>query len=135
MNPYAKKIIEAIVPRSYHLALRYKWLSFKGALDSEMFYVDSVLEKHRRFLDVGSNIGIYAYYFSNKFENVDAFEPIKEITYRIQALRRENINLHNEALSNESASLEFYMPIRGGGPEPALASLEQRDKPFEQAHC
>ena len=132
MKPLAKKIVELLVPSRYQLAFRYAWLNMKGRLDEEMLVAATLLNRRRRFIDIGANVGIYSYYFGKKFESVESFEPISEITYRISALGASNINIHNVALSNELGSLDFYIPIKEGKLAAPLASLEERDAPFEK---
>ena len=75
MKEFLKKITEIIVPERYQLALRFFYLEKRNKLDDEMFYVAKLLNKKRRFLDIGANVGIYSYYFNNTFEKIDAFYP------------------------------------------------------------
>lgn len=97
-----------------------------------MGIVNSLLHSRKRFIDIGANIGFYSYFFSGKFENVDAFEPIFEVANYLYALTDSNIKLHNVSLSNEEAQLEFYIPIVNGRLEVPLGSLEKRAAPFEK---
>jgi FkbM family methyltransferase len=92
-----------------------------------MFYISKHLTDKRRFLDIGANVGIYSYYFRKKFNQVDAFEPLAEITYRLKSLESNKINVHNVALSDKKRKLKFYIPLMSGKPVTALASLEIRD--------
>ena len=76
-------------------------------------------------------MGIYSYHFSTSFDKVIAYEPISDITYRIDALKRKNITIHNVALSNKKDMLGFFIPLRDGKLVPSLASLEARDPPYK----
>ena len=97
-----------------------------------MYLVNSLVKKRNRFLDIGSNVGIYTYFFSNKFSHIDSFEPLTEITARIKELNRENIEIHNIALSNCESNLTFYIPIIVGKSATSRASLETQEAPFEE---
>ncbi len=97
-----------------------------------MYLVNSLVKKRDRFLDIGSNVGIYTYFFSNKFSYIDSFEPLTEVTARIKELNRENVEIHNIALSNCDTSLTFYIPIIDGKPVTSRASLEVRESPFKE---
>jgi FkbM family methyltransferase len=132
MINFLKKIAENIVPPSKQLFLRLLTYKILGKVDNEIIYADKILKKKRRFLDIGSNVGIYSYYFSRKFKNLESFEPIKEITYRLSALKLKNIKLYHMALSNKNNNLKFYIPIKNGKLIPPLASLEKRAKPYEK---
>ncbi|MBI1417884.1 MAG: FkbM family methyltransferase [Limimaricola sp.] len=131
MNQSKRRIVDAIVPQGQQLAMRYFWRRLNGKLDKEMFFVKSVIRSRRRFLDIGANIGVYTYYFSRYFSDVNSFEPISEITSRISALDRRNVTVHNVALSNAKGVLDFFIPIDKGALVTGLASLEPREPPFE----
>ena len=103
-----------------------------GGGDREMYLVNSLVKKRNRFLDIGSNVGIYTYFFSNKFSHIDSFEPLTEITARIKELNRENIKIHNIALSDRDSNLTFYIPIINGKPVTSRASFELTESPFEE---
>jgi FkbM family methyltransferase len=75
-------------------------------------------------LDIGSNAGIYSYYFSRKFSKIDAFEPLKEVTYRLEALGGKNTRIHNVALSDKRGTLPIHIPAVNGHPIATRASLE-----------
>ena len=97
-----------------------------------MYLVNSLLKKRRRFLDIGSHVGNYTYFFSTKFSNVTSFEPLTEITARIKELNRDNIEIHNIALSNCDSYLTFFIPIINGKPITSRASLESKESPSEK---
>ena len=67
MKILLKKITETLIPIKYQLAVRYFYLKKTNKLDDEMFYVEKLLKKKRRFLDIGANVGIYSYYFMRIF--------------------------------------------------------------------
>ena len=132
MKEILKTIAEYVLPSSLHLPVRHFVQKVKGGLDPELTYVDRLLTRHRRFLDIGANVGGYSYYFSGKFEAVDAFEPIEEITYRLKSLKNRNVTTHDVALSNINGHLKFYIPIRNGKIVPPLASLEKRGESCDE---
>jgi FkbM family methyltransferase len=126
-----KKAAEIILPKSFHLPLRYFWLQITGKLDSEMIQVSKQLTKTRRFLDIGANVGTYSYHFSKVFDHIEAFEPISEVTYRLNALKLKNVTVHQVALSDSENIIDFYIPFVNGVPEPSIASIEKRDAACE----
>jgi FkbM family methyltransferase len=127
MKELLKKIAEKFLPLRYQLAFRYLYLKKFNKLDEEMFYVSKLLKNKRRFLDIGANVGIYSYHFRNTFKNIDAFEPLNEITHRLQSTQNQSLKVHNVALSNKSGELQFHIPSINGKTFPPLASLEKRD--------
>jgi len=121
-----KKYIEKFLPVRYQLPLRYFYSKKKNQLDEEIAYVSKLLKRKRRFLDVGANIGIYSFHFKNSFENIDAFEPLKEISYRLEYFQNDCLKVHNCALSNKKGEFQIYIPYLLGSPIASLASLEKR---------
>ena len=92
-----------------------------------MTYVSNLLKEKRRFLDIGANIGIYSFHFKNSFKSIDAFEPLKEISYRLEYFQNQSLKVHNCALSNKRGEFHIYIPYLSGKAIASLASLEKRD--------
>ena len=131
MKELLKKITEKLIPIRFQLAVRYLYLKITNKLDNEMFYVNKLLKRKRRFLDIGANVGIYSYYFKNTFENIVAFEPLKEITYRLKSIQNNSLRIYNVALSNKIGGCKFYIPVINGKIVPGLASLEERNGEYK----
>lgn len=117
-------------PKKFQIPLRFLWKYFNNTLDEEMIAVKKILKHKRCFVDIGSNVGIYSYYYSKIFDRIEVFEPIPEITSSLKALQINNFNLHSVALSDIESSLDLYIPIVEGNAQSNLASLEKRDPPF-----
>ena len=127
MIGFFKKYIEILLPVKYHLPLRYFYSQKVNKLDAEIAYVSKLLKGKRRFLDIGANIGIYSFHFKSRFKNVDAFEPLKEISYRLEYFQSESLKVHNCALSNKRGEFKIYIPYLSGKTLPSLASLEKKN--------
>ena len=122
-----KKIVEKFLPVRYQLPLRYFYSKKKNKLDEEMTYVSNLLKRRRRFLDIGANIGIYSFHFKDSFKSIDAFEPLKEISYRLEHFQNPSFKVHNCALSNKRGEFNIYIPYLSGKAISSLASLEKRN--------
>ena len=122
-----KKYIEKLVPVRYQLPIRYFYSQKANKLEAEMTYVSNLLKEKRRFLDIGANIGIYSFHFKNSFKSIDAFEPLKEISYRLEYFQNQSLKVHNCALSNKRGEFQIYIPYLSGKAIASLASLEKRD--------
>lgn len=119
-----KNIIEFLLPRRYHLPLIYIYRKLKNSLDFEMVYVDKILNKKRCFVDIGANVGIYSYYYMNKFEKIIAFEPL--IKYcRLDDLKSNKIITHNCAISDKQGETILYTPVKKGNEIPSNSSLSE----------
>jgi FkbM family methyltransferase len=98
-----------VIPNKYHFPL---YFYFNRSLhDLEMLYITKLLKQKRTFIDIGSNVGIFSYYFSSIFENIKSFEPTKEVTEKLSSLNKKNITIFNCALSDSSGEQEFFIPI------------------------
>ena len=126
-----KKIVEKFLPVRYQLPLRYFYSKKKNKLDEEMTYVSNLLKRRRRFLDIGANIGIYSFHFKNSFKNIDAFEPLKEISYRLEYFQNDSLKVHNCALSDKKGEFQIYIPYLLGRAVASLASLEKRNGDYK----
>lgn len=115
---------ELVLSGKANLALRYYYHTVRGTLDPELKYVDGLLSNRRRFIDIGANVGMYSYFFSRKMATIEAFEPLKEITSRLQKL--DPVTVHNVALSDQAGEVEFYIPRVRENLAFELASLEPR---------
>lgn len=131
MKEFLKKSFETLMPDNMHLFARYIWAKHIGTLDEEMLFVSKLLTRRRRFLDVGTHYGLYSYHFSKSFEKVDSFEPLSDLTYRLRALKRKEITVHNIALSDREGNLQFNIPIENGRKVVSRASLEKKEGDFE----
>ncbi len=121
------RIIECYLPDRYQLPLRMIYYRSRNLLDPEMLYIDKIIENNERFLDVGANMGVYSYFFRNKFKNIEAFEPLREASYTLKAINSDKIKIHNMGLSNKKGNVIFHIPLVNGKLLPGLASLEERD--------
>lgn len=94
-----------------------------------MFYAENISHSKKRAIDIGANIGIYSYFFSKKFESVEAFEPQSTCAETLldYTLRRKNIHVHCNALSDENSVLPLYVPLKGDKVVSELATLNYTD--------
>lgn len=127
---FIKKITEKILPVSCQLPLRLYYQRITKKIDFEILYLNKILIKKRRFIDIGSNVGIYSYFFYNKFNKIESFEPLSEITYRLNTLDKKKLKIHNVALSNNKGFAQIYIPIINNELTYPLSSLLIKHKPF-----
>jgi FkbM family methyltransferase len=82
-----------------------------------------LISRSRLFLDVGSNIGIYAVYAGVKYPQVTtfAFEPVPAIRTKNARFHGANglpeTNVLQVALSDEEGSQQFFLPVYNTGVE------------------
>jgi FkbM family methyltransferase len=122
-----KNLIDTFTPPKFQLPIRYFYNKLFNKLDVEMKFITKLLPKNpSNFIDIGSNVGIYSYYFSKIFNEVYAFEPLEDISFRIKYIG-SNVKLYSCALSNKIDKASLYIPIENNIPKYPLASLERKD--------
>jgi len=122
------------------------YLNPKEYISSQIFYyglhekkllefIFSILPddyKRGNCLDIGSNIGNHALFFSNFYDRVDAFEPVfstfkaLELNILINGLVGK-VHAHNVALSSENLNMRFFEDQSGDiGRSRVVTSNESR---------
>ena len=133
MKSKLENFLKNHLPPKIYFFHKYLRMKSKNQLDKEMFYVAKLIPGNGRFLDIGSNIGIWAYFMRNRFARIDTYEPISEITERFRSLNFNWIKIHNVALSNNIGKLKFFIPIDSyGKKQTGLSSLEYRHGKCEE---
>ena len=69
------------------------------------------LSKKGSFLDIGASIGAWTITAARSFDTVHAFEPDRSLARLLRATMPANVTVHEVALSNNSGSAVFYIPI------------------------
>jgi len=122
MKYYGKKNI----PLKYRLLFTIFYHKLNSTLDPEIKHLINLKTNRRRFIDIGSNIGVYSYIFSKYYKHVDAFEPINSVNQSLKKLKIKNIKVHDMALSNENKQREIYFPSTNKDHIYSLASIDNK---------
>src|SRR6201996_6388656 len=91
----------------------------------EAAYLPIMVDPKRAAIDVGANVGKYAYKLSSLAPKVYALEPDPGLAAKVARAMGPNVTVHAVAASTEAGSTELHFPIIGGRRSGALASLEQ----------
>ena len=109
-------LAKKFIPRSLDLPLRYFCLKITGRVDYEL----SILREKRphciRAIDIGTNIGIYTYGLAQFCEKIESFEPVSNCTKMLRAYaeKRQQITVHNLALSDRNGNATLFIPLIEG---------------------
>lgn len=118
-----KDIIMKSLPPSLRLPAWYGIKKIQGTLDDEIEYVKKRIAPDKCMIDIGANIGIYAYAFRNRCSLIHAFEPQPGCVKVLKALGSNRIRVHPVALSDVAGMLDLHIPVRRGSRLDGLASL------------
>lgn len=119
-----ERLIRTGVPPPYQLAVRHWWRIVRGIAPAEISLVRNLLGGCRTAVDIGANIGTYAYALSLFCDKVQAFEPLP-CGRPIGLTKRSNIRLHQVALSNHRGTETLFVPIVNGEPKTGWASFNR----------
>ena len=110
-----KKLFKIIIPKQWRLALIFEFLKRKNKLDAEMFVAFNLCKNKRTAIDVGSNNGLYSYFYSKKFDQVKSFEPFKMASENLISAKIKNVEVFQYALSSSSGEAILYAPVANNG--------------------
>ncbi len=83
----------------------------------------SLISRRTVAIDIGANIGLYAFRMSKLFSKVYAFEVNGDVTGDLTAYNSGNIDIRNVGLSSKSDHAILYIPVLRGFPLLGWASL------------
>ncbi len=93
--------------------------------EQEIRLLRRLVDRKRRAIDAGANIGTYSYFLRKYASEVHAYEPNPALASRLGALL-PTIKVHPVALSDRSGELTFTVPIsESGRPQHELGSVSQ----------
>ncbi len=131
---YLYKFLEQIVkicPKKYQLAAIYHFRYFLTGTDAELENLEKLVSlkgSSRIALDIGANIGIYAYKMSKLCNKVYAFEINDTLHSFIENYKIKNLQLEKYGLSNICDKATIYLPLNLKGDKlHGWGSLEKRE--------
>jgi FkbM family methyltransferase len=92
------------------IALWTRYRKFHRVGDIELQLLDILADPARPAVDVGANIGVYAYGLA-KVTRVIAFEPISDLARFLSAARLPGLVCHNCALSDHDGQTSLHIPL------------------------
>jgi len=92
------------------IALWTRYRKFHRVGDIELQLLDILADPARVALDVGANIGVYAYGLA-KVTKVIAFEPISDLAAFLRAARLKGLVCHSCALSDHDGQTSLHIPL------------------------
>jgi FkbM family methyltransferase len=91
----------------------------------EADHLAAMVDPARAAVDVGANVGKYAFRLARLTPTVHAFEPHLSLAKKIKRALPNNVVVYAVAASNETGRGALSFPIIAGGRSLALASLEE----------
>jgi len=123
------KTVQPFLPARSRLGFRYWLASVDGLLEPELRMLPRLVFKKDVALDIGANVGFYAFRMSKIFSKVYAFEINHELTGDLQSYNPGNITIMPVGLSSEAGEATLHIPVLNGLPLTGWASLTPGNYP------
>ncbi len=108
------------------------WREYYQTGEYELSLLPRYVDRKRWSVDVGCNVGSYAYHLGRLSAGVHAFDPNPACIALVESLGLPRLRSHAVGLSDQSGSAELRLPDQGfGGGDPARGSLESHIIPEE----
>jgi FkbM family methyltransferase len=132
-NSIARQILLTVLPGSLELPVRYGYSCLMGQIEPELRIVAARIVAGDIVVDVGANVGLYAFALARRGARVHAFEPVRACRKVLESYAHPQIQVHAEALSDHSGRMVMRIPVWHGNSETALATLVEPTQASESA--
>lgn len=125
-----KCLVRDLLPKKWQVPAKYWYGWLRGDLEEEMKFLELLVCRHDRVIDVGGNRGIYAYRLWRLGARVEVFEPNPACCRILTAWAtgKPDVFVHSVALSNRKGSATLHIPIDESGIEhDSSASIENTE--------
>ena len=128
--------VEPLLPKGARTPAHYLSRRWTNRLEAEYDFLMSRVMPGMTAVDVGANIGVFTYGFLARGANVVAIEPQPGCASQIRAMHemgfprspnRGALEVHVEAVSNQSGSAMLYVPLKNGRMDDESASLKEAE--------
>ena len=126
-----KRSLIGVVPDRYLVAARYWWRRATARLEKEVWLFQRLVRPGSTVIDVGGNVGMYAYALAARAGDVVVFEPLPECAAVIRAAHLPNVVVHEVALSERAGVAMLHVPLIGGTRETSRASFSPPGGQFD----
>jgi FkbM family methyltransferase len=123
------KTVCPLLPARWQLGFRYRLAAADGLLEAELRMLPRLVSKKDVALDIGANVGFYAYRMSQIFSKVYAFEINEEVTGDLRNYNPGNITIMPVGLSAQAGEATLYIPVLNDLPLIGWASLAPGNYP------
>ena len=114
--------MSAVVPTRYLIPLRFRIHCWEGC-ETELKYLDQIGPNRGIAVDVGANLGLYAYHMARWYDEVFAFEANDDLTELLRAYGADTIHVISKGLSSHSGPATLHIPVVRGRAATGWATL------------
>jgi FkbM family methyltransferase len=122
-----KKIIRVLLENHYPYVLLKYYLWSKGEYETEINLLPMLIQKNKITIDIGANIGLYAFHLLKYADHVLAFEPNPYISKRLKNTFGNRITVESVALSDHDGEAIFYLPVEKNEKVHMLGTIDRNN--------
>jgi FkbM family methyltransferase len=119
---FAKGLARPVVTLLFPKLVYRRRLSLQDP-EREMDLLSIIVPKGREAIDVGANIGAYAFALSSLARHVLAFEPNPMVASFISRVLPKNVTVRNLAVSDTIGTLDLFVPTKEGREDTTSAHI------------
>lgn len=123
-----------MLPRRLRLPLLYQVGALDGTVEPELRMLHEFPIRAGVAIDIGANVGLYAYRMSAIFSKVHAFEINDALTADLIAFNPGNVEVVHFGLSSQAGEAILYIPVLNGVSLTGWASLAPGNCPDTTEH-
>jgi len=103
-----RKSIKKLVPNKALFIYRSLRAFLYG--EKEIRFLRKLIDPKKEAIDIGANLGEYAFWMSKHASHVHAFEPHPDCISFLKTVKPKNMSLYQYALSSETSKKELLVP-------------------------
>lgn len=127
MKGLAKRLLPASVQRAF--AQRVYWRELHSTGEWELNELARYVRSGSLAVDVGGNVGTYAYHLSRFAKSVISFEPNPHFADRLERLKLDRVRVERVALSDGEGEAVLRIPAVAGEEDQGMGSLQAEAVP------
>lgn len=116
ISRFFTRVLAPVCPLSLRLPLNFWADTFERTIEPELQYLYRYISPRGNAIDIGANVGTYAYVLAKKFKHVFAFEPNLDLTFSLRNFDQTRVSIFHVGLSSKAERRTFFIPENKGAP-------------------
>ncbi len=134
LNRLGQRFLYPLAPAHLRLPLRYRLAGLEGGLEPELLHLEALRLRPGVAVDVGANVGFFAYRLAALYPKVYAFEANADLLQDLHDFNPGTVEIRAEGVSSAEGELKLHIPVLNGVPLVGWASLTPGNCPETNEH-
>lgn len=128
-----RRAVSFAVPSRYQIPLRFRLHMWEDC-ETELQYLDQIGPNEGTAVDIGANVGLFAYHMAQWYDEVYAFEVNEALTKLLEAFDADNIHVINKGCSSRTGQATLHIPSVRDEALTGWATLDPETYPSVQTY-